>query len=60
MPCAEGLSDVQAADAARAHIDWEYALALDLTDLGFDASVFSEFRQCLITGRAELLVFETC
>jgi Sulfatase len=32
MPCAEGLSDVQAADAVRARIDWNYALALDLTD----------------------------
>ncbi len=59
MPCAEGLSDVQAADAVRARIDWKYALALELTDPGFDASVLSEFRQRLITGHAELLLFET-
>ena len=38
-PCAEGLSDVQAADAVRARIDWKDALALDLTDPGCDASV---------------------
>ena len=25
MPCAAGLSDAQAADAARARIDWQYA-----------------------------------
>jgi transposase len=59
MQFAEGLSDVQAADAVRARIDWKYALALDLTDPGFDASVLSEFRQRLITGHAELLLFET-
>jgi transposase len=59
MQFAEGLSDVQTADAVRARIDWKYALALDLTDPGFDASVFSEFRQRLITGHAERLLFET-
>jgi transposase len=59
MQFAEGLSDAQAADAVRARIDWKYALALDLTDPGFDASVLSEFRQRLIAGNAELLLFET-
>ena len=59
MQFAEELSDVQAADAVRARIDWKYALALDLTDPGFDASVLSEVRQRLITGHAELLLFET-
>jgi transposase len=59
MQFAEGLSDAQAADAVRARIDWKYALALELTDSGFDASVLSEFRQRLITGQAELLLFET-
>lgn len=59
MQFAEGLSDAQAADAVRARIDWKYALALALTDPGFDASVLSEFRQRLITGHAELLLFET-
>ena len=41
---AEGLSDRQAAEAVRGRIDWKYALALELPDPGFDASVLSEFR----------------
>src|SRR5438093_6365612 len=56
---AEGLSDAQAADAVRGRIDWKYALALELTDPGFDASVLCEFRTRLIAGNAELLLFET-
>src|ERR687886_786929 len=59
MQFAEGLSDAQAADAVRARIDWKYALALELTDPGFDASVLCEFRGRLIAGNAELLLFET-
>jgi transposase len=59
MPCAEGLSDAQAADAVRARIDWQDAFALAWTDPGCDASVLSEFRQRLITGHAALLLFET-
>ncbi len=55
---AEGLSDRQAADAVRARIDWKYALALELTDAGFDASVLSEFRTRLVTANAEAHVFE--
>jgi transposase len=58
-PVAEGLSDAQAAEAVRARIDWQDALALELTDPGFEASVLSEFRQRLLTGHAELLRFET-
>jgi len=49
----EGLSDRQAAEAVRSRIDWKYALALELTDPGFDASVLSEFRQRLVAGAAE-------
>lgn len=59
MQFAEGLSDQQAADAVRGRIDWKYALALDLTDPGFDASVLCDFRKRLIAGNAELLLFET-
>jgi transposase len=59
MQFAEGLSDEQAADAVRARIDWKYALALELTDPGFDSSVLCEFRKRLIMGQAELLLFET-
>lgn len=59
MQFAEGLSDEQAAASVRGRIDWKYALALELTDPGFDGSVLSEFRKRLITGSAELLLFET-
>jgi transposase len=54
-----GLSDEQAADAARGHLAWKYALALPLHDPGFDASVLSEFRARLVTGGLELLLLET-
>jgi transposase len=52
------LSDRQAADAVRARIDWKYALALELTDPGFDASVLSEFRTRLLAGGAEHLLLD--
>lgn len=53
MQFAENLSDRQAADAVRGRLDWKYALGLELSGPGFDASVLSEFRARLITGRAE-------
>jgi transposase len=59
MPFAEGLSDRQAADAVRSRIDWKYALALELTAPGFDASVRCEFRGRLLAGQAEHGLFET-
>jgi transposase len=59
MQFAEGLSDRQAADAVRARIDWKYALALELTDPGFDVSVLCDFRSRLIAGGAEQRLFET-
>jgi transposase len=59
LPFAEGLSDRQAANAVRRRIDWTYALRLELTDPGFDASVRSEFRTRLVAGAAESLLFET-
>ena len=55
---AENLSDRQAADAVRGRIDWKYALGLELTDPGFDASVLSEFRTRLVHGGAEALLLE--
>jgi transposase len=58
-PCAEGLSDAQAADAVRARLDGKYALALDVSAPGCDASVLSAFRQRLLTGQAALLLCET-
>jgi transposase len=45
---AENLTDRQAADAVRDKISWKYALALELTDPGFDFSVLSQFRDRLI------------
>lgn len=58
MQYVKGLSDEQVADAVRGHIDWKYALSLELTDPGFDASVLSEFRTRLIAGGAEETLFD--
>jgi transposase len=44
LQAAEGLTDRQAAEAVRDKLSWKYALGLELTDPGFDASVLSEFR----------------
>jgi transposase len=59
MQFAEGLSDRQAANAVRGHLDWKYALSLELEDSGFDFSVLCEFRSRLMAGNAEYLLFET-
>ena len=59
MQFAEGLSDMQAADAVRARIDWKYVLSLELDDPGFDASVLCEFRARLLTGEQETLLLDT-
>jgi transposase len=56
---AEGLSDRQAAMAVRGRIDWKYALSLELTDPGFDASMLSEFRSRLVAGSAEETLLDT-
>src|SRR2546422_9385316 len=58
MPFRENLADRQAAEAVRARIDWKYLLALDLTDPGFDFSVLSAFRDRLLVGSAEALLFD--
>ena len=54
----EGLSDRQAAEAVRGRIDWKYALGLELTDAGFDASVLSEFRSRLVAHQASERLLE--
>ena len=59
MQFVEGLSDRQAAEAVRSRIDWKYALSLELTDSGGDASVLCEFRARLIDGGAESALLET-
>ena len=56
---AEGLSDAQTATAVGARIDWKYALALPLTDPAIDPSLLVDFRDRLIAGAAELLLFES-
>jgi transposase len=55
----EELPDRQAADAVRGRIDWQYLLGLELADPGFDACVLCEFRQRLVQGSAEHLLFDT-
>jgi len=55
---AEGLTDRQAADAVRSRIDVKYALSLDLTDMGFDFSLLSEFRSRLLANGAERRLFD--
>ncbi len=60
----EGLTDRQAADAVRDRLAWKYALSLELTDVGFDHTVLSEFRSRLIKRGAEQrlldLLLERC
>src|ERR671939_1655126 len=58
MQYMEGLTDRQAADAVRRCIDWKYALALELTDPGFDFSVLSEFRDRLLAAALEQHLLE--
>jgi transposase len=53
MQFVEQLSDEQAADAVRDRLAWKYALALELDDPGFDASVLCEFRKRILEGGAE-------
>src|SRR5260370_5950460 len=53
MQFMENYTDRQAAEAARSRIDWKYVLSLELTDLGFDFSVLSEFRDRLLAGGME-------
>ncbi len=54
----ENLTDRQAADAVRDKISWKYALGLELTDEGFDASVLSEFRTRVVEHGLEQRVLD--
>ncbi|MEU9734891.1 transposase [Streptomyces sp. NPDC048002] len=58
MQYAEGLTDRQAADQVRARMDWKYLLGLELDDPGFDASVLSLFRACLVVHGLEQTTLE--
>lgn len=55
MQFAEGLSDGQATDVLRGHIDWKYELNLEIRYFGFDQTILSEFRARLVKGQAEHL-----
>src|SRR5258708_17966855 len=52
----EGLTDRQAAEYVRTRIDWLYALALPLSDPGFDYSILTDFRQRLLSAQAQDLL----
>src|SRR3954454_2326681 len=55
---AEGLSDVQAAEAVRGRIDWKYVLSLELDAPGLAASVLCEFGARLLAGEQEPLLLD--
>lgn len=54
----EGLTDRQTAEAVRGRIDWKYNLGLQLTYAGFDFSISSPFRDRLLEGGQEALLFD--
>lgn len=58
MQYMEGLTDRQAADAVRSRIDWKYALGLPLTHSGFHHSLLSPFRDRLLAGGQEAMLFD--
>lgn len=49
----EQLGDAEAAEAVRARLDWKYALALEIDDPGFDATILGDFRTRLLAAGAE-------
>src|ERR671925_2372455 len=59
LPCAEGLSDRQAANAVRGRLDGKDVFRRELTDPGFDGSGLREFRARLLAGAADSRLFET-
>lgn len=54
----EGLTDRQAASAVHTRIDWRYALALPINEVGFDYSILSDFRTRLVQAQATELILE--
>ena len=54
----EGLTDLQTTDAVRTRIDWKYVRCVELTDVGFDHTVLSEFRARLLAHGAESRLFD--
>jgi transposase len=49
---------MQFAEKLTDRIAWKYALSLKLTDIGFDHSVLSEFRQRLLDHEAAHRLFD--
>jgi len=58
MQYMENYTDRQAAEAVQMRIDWKYALSLELTDQGFDATVLSEFRSRLVEHKQEAVLLD--
>jgi transposase len=54
----EDLTDRQAADEVRGRVDWKYCLGLELEDEGFEFTVLSGFRDRLLAGGAERVIFD--
>jgi transposase len=59
VPCAEGLSERQAANAVRRRLDWKYVLPLERTAPGGEASVLRAWRTRLLAGATASLLCET-
>jgi hypothetical protein len=59
LPCAEGLSDRQAAEAVRRRMNRKYTVSLEVIDPGFDHTVPSEFRTRLVAGQTEQRLLDT-
>src|SRR5439155_7227185 len=54
----EDLTDRQAAGAVRGRVDWKYCLGLELADPGFEFTVLNGFRDRLLAGGAERVIFD--
>src|SRR2546430_8895705 len=54
----EDLTGRQAAGAVRGRVDWKYCLGLELADPGFEFTVLSGFRDRLLAGAAERVIFD--
>jgi transposase len=54
----ENLTDRQAAEQVRGRVDWKYCLGLELEDEGFDASVLAGYRERLVDGGVERVIFD--
>jgi transposase len=54
----ENLTDRQAADEVRGRVDWKYCLGLELEDEGFEFTALNGFRERLLAGGAERVLFD--